>query len=833
MANFIKKSRLLLLIIFLLAKNIVNIKNTENINLESNKDNNNKLSYNKEDILNDINYDALCSKFQPTCPIKTKDLMNITTNYIIKNKIIEKGTKNFPLSIPKIFYYRGIYEYYGIISEKLSSSSDYPNLESGLLNFIIASYFGSREANYRLYILYESDLISHIIYTKKFLFFLENEVLLKKIMETKFWRNFDFFYKYPPNINNINDEIRRNLQNQIGHNFLYLSILKKYNPAMLVGGVKYALGLGVEKKCDVATQFLKEVSFRNIAGKIMSPEIKGNFAYTRFSLEYYEHINNIYDQNNQVSTLEELLQINNILKDDDNDILKKKEVINQIGIRYFYGIGVEKDLDKAKKWFEIGANYNIGQSFVFLGQIYLHGFGIKKQEIDYNKAHSFFLKAILYGEYAMGYSGIGYMYYYGLGVKKNKREAYNCFLQGIRSIDSTSKDSSWDSSALYFNMISLLIEDEDKNENSEENEAEKTKEKEIHSEPNESNENPADFDHFIKDIMNEYKKILEDISIEIDIKESKDEINNILNDKEFEQMVNNHKTDKKKKIPKDFNLAYKYASYLTLKQKSYGTYILAMMNDYNINSKLFSCEENLNFFRFSSETNDDTFYRIELSRKLYLKKQYQSAFLIILELSYEGHKDSIPNIIALLTKRNIFKNQDYQKYMTHYFIELGLKLELYDLFFLSISANFFYKEKNYKKAIELYTLLINHAGGENNKFYISEGFFNLGMMENFGYGIPRNLTKSKKFLQKAEEYDILSQYPVKIIKLVNKIIGIFGNKEYLYSGNDTVNMHNITNKTIINNFIENINMFSIAVTGFLVFYGWFFFNLKYQDIDNN
>ena len=31
----------------------------------------------------------------------------------------------------------------------------------------------------------------------------------------------------------------------------------------------------------------------------------------------------------------------------------------------------------------------------------------------------------------MGYSGLGYIYYYGLGVKKDKREAYNYFLKGI------------------------------------------------------------------------------------------------------------------------------------------------------------------------------------------------------------------------------------------------------------------------------------------------------------------------------------------------------------------------------------------------------------------
>ena len=325
-------------------------------------------------------------------------------------------------------------------------------MEEGLKNFIIASYFGSQEANYRLYILFQSDLISHIIYTSKFQSLLKSDKILKMILETDYWKNFEFFYKYP-NTNSTNEEIRHNLQNQIGYNFLYLSILKKYNPAMLVGGTKFWTGVGVVKKCEVATQFLKEVSFQNIAGKINNPDMKGNFVFTRFRLEQYEYIENIYKKENQLTTLESLFQIYNILKD-DKDISKKKEVINEIGLRYFYGIGTEKDYKKAREWFEYGTNYKIGQCYAFLGEIYLHGFGLKKEEIDYKKANSLFNQAILHGETAMGYSGLGYMHYYGLGVKKDKKEAYNYFLKGIRS---SGKDSSWEVTSLYFNMISLLV----------------------------------------------------------------------------------------------------------------------------------------------------------------------------------------------------------------------------------------------------------------------------------------------------------------------------------------------------------------------------------------
>ena len=826
--DFLFKSKILIL--FILVISIINAQ--DNIDSIIN-DNNDIKKSNEFSKINLINCDKFCSKFESTCPIIYNGVIELATDYIIDNKIIESSTKKIPFEIPKAFFYKGIYEYYGLVSEKSS-----PNLENGLLNFIIASYFGSQEANYRLYILFESDLISHIIYSNKFKSLLESDKILKLITQTDYWKNFEFFFKYPVT-NHTNEEIRHNLQNQIGYNFLYLSILKKYNPAMLVGGTKFGSGIGVEKKCDVATTFIKEVSFQNIAGKINNPDMKGNFVYTRFRLELYEHIENMYKKDNQLTTLESLFQIYNILKD-DKDSSKKKEVINEIGLRYFYGIGTEKDYKKAKEWFEYGTNYNIGQCYAFLGEIYLHGFGLKKEEIDYKKARTLFNQAINYGETSMGYSGLGYMYYYGLGVKKDKKEAYNRFLKGIRS---SGKESGWGKTSLYFNMISLLIEDDSEDED----------------------------DNF------ETKSIFKDIFVDFDIKE-KDEINNNINlesnskennniqdnknnnqnndvdnldikntNTNNEKNLDNNNYDKLKeeniekpknlfvnKVPKDFNLAYKYANYLTLKNRSYGTYILAMMNDYNINSKLFSCEENLNFFRSTSDTNIDTVNRVELARKLYENKKYKSAFLIILELSYEGHEDSLPNIIALLTKRQIFISQDYQKYLTYYFIELGLKLEYYDLFFLSMSAKFFYKEQNYKKAIELYKLLINHAGGNDKKFYIAEGFFNLGIMENYGYGLPQNLTKSYNFFEKAEKYDVSSHYPIKVIKILNKIMSIFGNNKYkeeIKLEKKTVN--DVDEKGIVKSILGNINYLSLAVTTFLFFYGWFFFNLKFQDIDTN
>ena len=834
--GFLIKTFFYMIIIILFS--ITNTQKTSETKIKENDIQNNKISKDNKNI-NFINCDKFCSKFEPSCPDIYNEVISLATEYIIDNKIIELKTKNIPFEIPKAFFYKGIYEYYGIVSESSS-----PNLENGLLNFIIASYFGSQEANYRLYILFESDLISHIIYTDKFEFLLKNDKILKLISETDFWKNFEFFFKYPT-INKNNEDIRRNLQNEIGYNFLYLSILKKYNPAMLVGGTKYSTGIGVEKKCEIATQFIKEVSFQNIAGKINNPDMKGNFVFTRFRLEQYEHIENLYKKENQFTTIESLFQIYNLLKD-DKDISKKKEVIGEIGLRYFYGIGTEKDYKKAKEWFEYGTKYQIGQCYAFLGEIYLHGFGLKKEEIDYKKANSLFNQAILNGETAMGYSGLGYMYYYGLGVKRDKKEAYNSFLKGIRS---SGKDSSWEVTSLYFNMISLLIEDDSEDE--EDNFETKSIFNDIFvdfdiKEKDEINNN-INIDNIEKDKNDNDEKKTENKNEEKNHDNKKND-NNAYNNNNEKNLDNYEKKDNKQKpknlfdnkVPKDFNLAYKYANYLTLKNRSYGTYILAMMNDYNINSKLFSCEENLNFFKSTSETNEDTINRVALSRKLYESKRYKSSFLIILELAYEGHEDSLHNIIALLTKRQIFKNHDYQKYLTYYFIELGLKLEYYDLFFLSMSAKFYYKEKQYKNAIEMYKLLINHAGGNDKKLYIAEGFFNLGLMENFGYGIPRNLTKSKNFFEKAEKYESNCYYPTWWVNLLNKLLKFFGKDEYDYNNAYIKNETIIVNKNttygkfrIVKTFFEKINILSVAVFFFLVFYGWFFFNLKFQGSDNN
>ena len=73
-----------------------------------------------ENIITFINCDKFCSKFEPTCPEIYNEVIKLSTEYIILNNLISSSpekNKNIPYEISKAFYYKGIYEYYGIISE--------------------------------------------------------------------------------------------------------------------------------------------------------------------------------------------------------------------------------------------------------------------------------------------------------------------------------------------------------------------------------------------------------------------------------------------------------------------------------------------------------------------------------------------------------------------------------------------------------------------------------------------------------------------------------------------------------------------------------------------
>ena len=95
---------------------IINTKENSELTTNGNDIKNDEESKEKTKI-NFINCDKYCSKFEATCPLIYNEVISLATEYIINNKIIESKTKDIPFEISKAFFYKGIYEYYGIISD--------------------------------------------------------------------------------------------------------------------------------------------------------------------------------------------------------------------------------------------------------------------------------------------------------------------------------------------------------------------------------------------------------------------------------------------------------------------------------------------------------------------------------------------------------------------------------------------------------------------------------------------------------------------------------------------------------------------------------------------
>ena len=79
---------------------------------------------------------------------------------------------------------------------------------------------------------------------------------------------------------------------------------------------------------------------------------------------------------------------------------------NYVGIHYYLGLGVQRDLSKAAQWFQaaaLGENANAQRN---LGVMYLRGYGVEK---DYSRAYGWFYHAYLGGnrhaEKYLGFTG--------------------------------------------------------------------------------------------------------------------------------------------------------------------------------------------------------------------------------------------------------------------------------------------------------------------------------------------------------------------------------------------------------------------------------------------
>ena len=265
----------------------------------------------------------------------------------------------------------------------------------------------------------------------------------------------------------------------------------------------------------------------------------------------------------------------------------------------------------------------------------------------------------------------------------------------------------------------------------------------------------------------------------------------------------------------DIKKAYQFSNFLTINNHLYGTYVFAMMNHYNINSALHSEELNYKFFKYVAERHILNRKRFDYTIKSYKDKKYKTAYLLFLELGFEGMKNCMLNAAILLIKYNIFIDKKYQNYLSKKFLKFSINNEN-NLFAIYNYALLNYNTKNYKKAIKYYIRLINYAAAIGNKFYISNGYFNLGLMENFGLGLNKNITKANEFYNISIKYEENSRFPFLIINAYNKFVVLFeeGIIKVLFKK--------------IKNLFFKIGIHSILTIVFCFFYIWFYYNLSTQ-----
>ncbi len=96
--------------------------------------------------------------------------------------------------------------------------------------------------------------------------------------------------------------------------------------------------------------------------------------------------------------------------------------VYELGQRYYYGVGVATDYQKARAYFEIAADRGSNGSNYFLGKIYYNGYGVAT---DHVKAKEYFEKSSNANNVFSTYY-LGKIYYWGDGVEKNydKAEEY-------------------------------------------------------------------------------------------------------------------------------------------------------------------------------------------------------------------------------------------------------------------------------------------------------------------------------------------------------------------------------------------------------------------------
>ncbi|PKK94694.1 MAG: hypothetical protein CVV60_05155, partial [Tenericutes bacterium HGW-Tenericutes-5] len=98
-----------------------------------------------------------------------------------------------------------------------------------------------------------------------------------------------------------------------------------------------------------------------------------------------------------------------------NNQMTPKE-LNEIGDQYFYGQGIDKNIEVAFTYYKRAADQNNPVGLANVGKYFL-------AKLNENQAFSYYEKSALMG-YPLAFVKLSDMYLNGIGVKKNKKKAF-------------------------------------------------------------------------------------------------------------------------------------------------------------------------------------------------------------------------------------------------------------------------------------------------------------------------------------------------------------------------------------------------------------------------
>jgi TPR repeat protein len=402
--------------------------------------------------------------------------------------------------------------------------------------------------------------------------------------------------------------------------------------------------------------------------------------------------------------------------------------ITAIAYKYLNGFGVEQNCELSSKYYKFSAykifNHlvNYKETIDYGNYTSLEDFESSKYKFSYNIFHLSELKDVI-GYYKMTddkklkntfLNEIGRRYLYGIYTKKDFKNAIEWFKKGVENND---PESMYYMGLIYLLGYGVKI-DYDK----------------AYHYFKMSVNNGYEYANIGLGYMNFYGlKVTKDVDKALlYFKNSKIENNEVLDGLYNLAIINllNIESEKKKIVYNDFKFSYKIANYLASRNDLYGNYLFSMLNYYKIESLIDNCEINIGFFKKINHKNLNSIRKENFALKSFKEKKYQTAFLIYLELSYEGAKNTALNAGIILYKYPVFLDNNYQFYLCKKLLKLSLIEEKNIYAYYNLAMLYFNKGK-YKKSIKYFKNMINIAGGVKDYYYLSQGYFNLGFILNF------------------------------------------------------------------------------------------------------